>query len=47
MEIHVMDDDAVKAQLCYRCEEEGEEEEEGGKEKTSKWYYEWQWPKQL
>jgi hypothetical protein len=34
MEIHVMDDDAVEAQRCYKIvREDGEEEEEGGKER--------------
>lgn len=27
-----MDDDAVDDRLCYRCEEEGEEKKEGGKD---------------
>jgi hypothetical protein len=41
MENHVMDDDAVEAQLCYRCEEEERrKKDEGGKRKMSKWYYE-------
>lgn len=36
-------DDAVEGQPCYRCEDEGKEEDEGGKERRrngTRQYYE-------